>query len=182
MPRKRTRPAGGGSRSTDRRVLLWSRGRCCPAAVLVRRPLPPVEVPAKAGPRKGAVDDVVDPGLELAERVLGLSLGQKAVLDRLVEVFLHAVDDRLLQAVHGFVLRLGDVRQRLAVPELLEELRDGQAEIVARGGEVVVAAERRVAEIAEAMWAARAEAVRAAEEERYFALLDPRLHRVGLRL
>src|SRR5512133_97972 len=155
----RVRAAFDGLEGDEERALC--RGH--PPRAAVRRRAAPVELAPSAGAGERPVDDVVQPRLELAQLFLRLRLSEDAVLDRLVEVLLRAVEDRLLQPVHGLVLRLRDVGQGLAAHQLPQELRDAEPEVAGRAREVVVRAERgAVTEVAEA--------VRAAEEERDAAL------------
>ena len=75
-----------------------------------------------AGAGERSVDELVDEALQsLVDRV-GLLLREPLVRDGLVESRPGAVEDRLLEAVDRLALGLGDLRERLAVTELLEQL------------------------------------------------------------
>jgi len=98
---------------------------------------------------EGVVDDVVDPGLQLAQLFVGLRPGQHSVAHGLVEPLLRGIEQCLLEAVDGLVLRLRDLRERLAVEELRPELRRSKAEVVGRCGQISAEGPVEVAEAAE---------------------------------
>ena len=82
---------------------------------------------------KGSVDQVVDPALQpLVDRVR-LLLREQVACHGLVEGRPGGVEDGLLETVHGLTRGLGDLGQRLALEELLPELRLAQAEVLCRG-------------------------------------------------
>ena len=64
--------------------------------------------------------------------LVALRLGELAVLDRLVEPLGRGVLDRGLEPVDRLVVGLRDIRERLAVADLLVQLRRGDPEVLRR--------------------------------------------------
>ena len=73
----------------------------------------------------GAVDEVVDMVRRSLQQLVGLCLGDRAGLDRRVELRLGIGRDRLLETVDRLALRLRDLGEGLPRLELRAELRLG---------------------------------------------------------
>jgi hypothetical protein len=69
-----------------------------------------------------------DPLLEVLEDPVALGVGQPSALDGLGEFCLRGRDERVHERGDGLALGLRDLRERLPVPELLSQLRLGEAE------------------------------------------------------
>ena len=82
--------------------------------------------------RRREVHDVVDALVERGGHLVTLRLGELAVLDRVVEPLGRGVLDRGLQPVDRLVVGLRDIRERLAVADLLVQLRRGDPEVLRR--------------------------------------------------
>src|SRR5262245_52282267 len=121
-----------------------------------------------------SVHELVDEALQPLIDRIGLVLRERLASDRVVERRPGGVENRLLQPVDGLALGLGDVRERLAVAEPLEELRRRQAEVVGRRLELVAEEEGVIRPRGVGPVAAEAEDP-GPEEPRRVAGLDPGL-------
>src|SRR3954447_6407592 len=71
-----------------------------------------------------------DPRLDVLAQPIRLSLRQVAVLDGLVQAFLCGGDHRVDQPARGLAARgVGDLRESLAVLQILEEPRRAETEV-----------------------------------------------------
>src|SRR5690348_9549671 len=89
-----------------------------PRRSLVECWLAPAELRPVGALRRGAVDDVVEPRVDVGQDLRLLIGGDLLVGDRLVELLGDRVLHRRLQAGDVLVLRLRDVRERLPALEL----------------------------------------------------------------
>src|ERR1044071_3575413 len=75
------------------------------------------------GPRRRLQgDEVVEVVLQRAQDLVALGVGELAVLDARVELLGDRVGDRRLEVVQGLALLLGDLGDRLAVLQALEQV------------------------------------------------------------
>ena len=76
-----------------------------------------------------AVDEVREVLLQMREHLVRLGLRELPRPDRCVELRLRLVHERVDETVDGLAVRLRDIRERLAVPERLAQLRLGDSEV-----------------------------------------------------
>src|SRR5207253_8829738 len=121
------------------------------------------------GIRQRRVDKVLDAVAETADHLVLLRLRQTPGDNRAVELLLRRVDDRIDEPADRLAVRLGNLREALAAPELGPQLGLRQAEVVGGGGEISEKAEMPKPAVE-------------ASEEREVAGLQPLLQCVALRL